>query len=166
MTVLGCYQCSRRRIDCDRQEPTCQKCVLKGLSCSGLGVRYRFNDGLASRGRLVGKVLPVFLSYKRTETPSPTLSHARSDDSITFNRHDSVVSLIEQDGDSDDREQLDLHQKCPAGLASNPAMRSENPRTALIEEQRPARIELGPSHIDGTTRYLLQYCVYYLLMIS
>lgn len=34
---------------CDKTEPRCQKCQKKGIDCSGLGVRYRFADGLASR---------------------------------------------------------------------------------------------------------------------
>lgn len=159
MIDLGCYQCSRRRIDCDRQEPTCHKCSLAALNCSGLGVRYRFNDGLASRGKLVGKLLPVFLSYQRTEAANPALSHT-----LSINCHDSMVSPIEQDRESDDREQRN-HQEYLAGCVSNPAIQGENLQIALIEDQRPARIALDPSHIDGTTRYLLQYCVYHILMI-
>lgn len=41
----GCYQCSQRRIHCDRTQPSCGKCVSKGILCSGFGVRYRFCDG-------------------------------------------------------------------------------------------------------------------------
>lgn len=40
----GCYQCSQRRIHCDRMQPSCGKCVSKGFMCSGIGVRYRFRD--------------------------------------------------------------------------------------------------------------------------
>ncbi|OGM51231.1 hypothetical protein ABOM_000060 [Aspergillus bombycis] len=43
--VKGCYECSQRRIHCDRAEPICGKCVSRGIPCSGLGIRYRFNDG-------------------------------------------------------------------------------------------------------------------------
>ncbi|CAH0017207.1 unnamed protein product [Clonostachys rhizophaga] len=50
--VKGCYECSKRRINCDRTEPDCQKCVSKGLSCSGLGQGYTFVDGFSS-GRSV-----------------------------------------------------------------------------------------------------------------
>ncbi|CAH0038485.1 unnamed protein product [Clonostachys solani] len=50
--VKGCYECSKRRINCDRTEPNCQKCVSKGLSCSGLGQGYTFVDGFSS-GRSV-----------------------------------------------------------------------------------------------------------------
>lgn len=56
---LGCYHCSQRRIDCDRGQPACIKCVSKGLLCSGLGVRYRFNLGVAARGKLMGKSMPM-----------------------------------------------------------------------------------------------------------
>lgn len=46
----GCFQCSRRRISCDRAQPSCLKCVKKGIACSGLG-RIRFLGAVASRGR-------------------------------------------------------------------------------------------------------------------
>lgn len=47
--VRGCYECSQRRIHCDRAQPECAKCVAKGLSCSGLGIRYRFNNDVIRR---------------------------------------------------------------------------------------------------------------------
>ncbi|EXJ55454.1 hypothetical protein A1O7_08381 [Cladophialophora yegresii CBS 114405] len=46
--VKGCFECSQRRIDCDRTQPSCAKCVAKGLNCSGLGLRYRFVDDITS----------------------------------------------------------------------------------------------------------------------
>ncbi|RAL13387.1 Zn(II)2Cys6 transcription factor [Aspergillus homomorphus CBS 101889] len=54
----GCFQCTKRRIICDRAEPTCQKCVKKGIECSGLG-RFRFDNGVATRGKLKGSSIPV-----------------------------------------------------------------------------------------------------------
>ncbi|KAH7154665.1 hypothetical protein DER46DRAFT_628499 [Fusarium sp. MPI-SDFR-AT-0072] len=45
----GCYECSQRRLNCDRGVPECQKCIKKGVKCSGLGIRHRFCDGVASR---------------------------------------------------------------------------------------------------------------------
>ncbi len=68
----GCFECSRRRIDCDRGTPKCQKCLQRGIACSGLGIRYRFNDGLASRGRLVGQTLPTTSKPRYEPTPIPT----------------------------------------------------------------------------------------------
>ncbi|KAI1394413.1 uncharacterized protein F4822DRAFT_388116, partial [Hypoxylon trugodes] len=42
----GCYECSQRRIHCDRGEPNCDKCVSRGLECSGItGKRHRFRNG-------------------------------------------------------------------------------------------------------------------------
>ena len=53
----GCFQCSRRRIVCDRTEPSCRKCAKKGIECSGLG-RIRFAEGVARRGRLKDCKIP------------------------------------------------------------------------------------------------------------
>ncbi|KAI8940969.1 hypothetical protein NX059_002219 [Plenodomus lindquistii] len=54
----GCFQCSRRRIICDRSEPTCKKCTKKGIECSGLA-RIRFAEGVARRGQLQNLKVPV-----------------------------------------------------------------------------------------------------------
>ncbi|KAE9570001.1 hypothetical protein CGMCC3_g13854 [Colletotrichum fructicola] len=53
----GCFECSKRRISCDRTEPECEKCQSRGLKCSGLGIRHRFSDGIAARGFWVGKTI-------------------------------------------------------------------------------------------------------------
>ncbi|CBY01031.1 similar to C6 zinc finger domain containing protein [Plenodomus lingam JN3] len=63
----GCFQCSRRRIICDRGEPTCQKCTKKGIECSGLG-RIRFAEGVARRGQLKGLKVPVRKNDPAKET--------------------------------------------------------------------------------------------------
>lgn len=54
----GCFQCSRRRIVCDRTEPSCLKCAKKGIECSGLG-RIRFAEGVARRGRYKDCKIPT-----------------------------------------------------------------------------------------------------------
>lgn len=54
---IGCHECSKRRIHCDRNEPSCNKCTSRGLSCSGLGIRHRFNKGVAARGKWAGKTI-------------------------------------------------------------------------------------------------------------
>ncbi|KAM5352760.1 hypothetical protein ACJ41O_005482 [Fusarium nematophilum] len=53
----GCHECSKRRIHCDRTEPSCNKCASRGLKCSGLGIRHRFNKGVAARGKWAGKTI-------------------------------------------------------------------------------------------------------------
>lgn len=69
-TQTGCFQCSRRRIICDRSEPSCGKCIKKGIECSGLG-RIRFAEGVARRGRLKGCVIPVEDSIVQGEVNLP-----------------------------------------------------------------------------------------------
>ncbi|KAB8271335.1 hypothetical protein BDV30DRAFT_149298 [Aspergillus minisclerotigenes] len=53
---VGCYECSQRRIHCDRVQPCCGKCASRGIPCSGLGVRYRFRDGGSQgNGRVISR---------------------------------------------------------------------------------------------------------------
>ncbi|EAW12651.1 C6 zinc finger domain protein [Aspergillus clavatus NRRL 1] len=54
----GCFQCTKRRIICDGGDPVCAKCQKKGIECSGQS-RIRFTNGVASRGKLKGCVIPV-----------------------------------------------------------------------------------------------------------
>jgi hypothetical protein len=72
----GCFQCSRRRIVCDRNEP-CLKCIKKGIECSGLG-RIRFAEGVARRGRLKDCKIPVAEGAPKGVSVLPTRgpSHA------------------------------------------------------------------------------------------
>ncbi|KAI1453546.1 fungal-specific transcription factor domain-containing protein [Annulohypoxylon moriforme] len=52
----GCYECSQRRINCDRGEPSCDKCVLKGIECSGIsGQRQRFRTWVSPEKKEQGK---------------------------------------------------------------------------------------------------------------
>jgi hypothetical protein len=75
----GCFQCSRRRIICDKNEPSCTKCIKKGIECSGLG-RIRFAEGVARRGRLKDCKIPVIDGLQEGSTvllthgPSQTLT--------------------------------------------------------------------------------------------
>ncbi|KAL4756755.1 Zn(II)2Cys6 transcription factor [Aspergillus foveolatus] len=58
--IRGCFQCTKRRIVCDRGEPICRKCQKKGIECSGLG-RFRFYSGSSIRGLSQGDPVPVTL---------------------------------------------------------------------------------------------------------
>lgn len=57
--MVDCRTCNRRRIKCDRSLPTCKKCGLKDLQCPGYGLRIQWGQGVASRGKLTGKTLPI-----------------------------------------------------------------------------------------------------------
>ncbi|KAG7405531.1 Acriflavine sensitivity control protein acr-2 [Fusarium oxysporum f. sp. rapae] len=70
--VKGCYECSQRRLNCDRGVPECQKCIKKGVKCSGLGIRHRFSDGVASRGHCIGKTMDTaYLYMKNAKSYAP-----------------------------------------------------------------------------------------------
>ncbi|RDK36542.1 hypothetical protein M752DRAFT_287713 [Aspergillus phoenicis ATCC 13157] len=62
-----CPKCRTRRIKCDRSVPTCRKCTTRGFSCPGYGLILRWNQGVASRGRLAGRQLPI--------PSTPTIAH-------------------------------------------------------------------------------------------
>lgn len=83
----GCYHCTKRRIRCDMAEPQCLKCIAKGLECSGNGLRYRFNDGIASRGKFRGASNPAVPNaqppYLGKRKASPVLTSAGGREALT-----------------------------------------------------------------------------------
>lgn len=46
----GCRECLYRRIKCDKTDPSCQKCVKKGIECTGVG-KFCFVSGVTRRRR-------------------------------------------------------------------------------------------------------------------
>lgn len=117
----------KRRIKCDRTEPQCGKCIKKGIVCPGMGIRYRFNDGIAARGRFKGKDKPVlddpespskpprgtFLQFcqinleARRGTPAMALSLDKSKSAMPFCRSGEAGSM------------LLIRQRSPASFLSN-----------------------------------------------
>jgi hypothetical protein len=57
--LLDCRVCHRRRIKCDRSLPTCKKCAKKNIQCSGYGIALKWDQGVASRGKLAGRSIPL-----------------------------------------------------------------------------------------------------------
>ncbi|KAL4754378.1 hypothetical protein BDW72DRAFT_190240 [Aspergillus terricola var. indicus] len=55
----ACHNCRRRRLKCDRTVPSCAKCSLTGQECLGYGKLFLWNQGVASRGKMMGKTFPV-----------------------------------------------------------------------------------------------------------
>ncbi|KFH42154.1 Acriflavine sensitivity control protein acr-like protein [Hapsidospora chrysogenum ATCC 11550] len=74
--IKGCYECSQRRIDCDRTGPSCNKCSSRGLSCSGFGVKYRFRNGFAP-----GRKTPT--SKSRSSNPYASTTSQASPESAS-----------------------------------------------------------------------------------
>ncbi|RGP70129.1 acriflavine sensitivity control acr-2 [Fusarium sporotrichioides] len=88
----GCHECSKRRIHCDRTEPRCYKCTSRGLSCSGLGIRHRFNKGVAARGKWAGKTIDKV--YEENEWKVKTTD----EDVQTSSTISTVTQLVEAAG--------------------------------------------------------------------
>ncbi|CAG8236140.1 unnamed protein product [Penicillium salamii] len=55
LTRIDCSNCQRRRIKCDRTWPGCRKCGKRCLECPGYGLKLKWDQGVASRGRLTGR---------------------------------------------------------------------------------------------------------------
>ncbi|KAF5662540.1 acriflavine sensitivity control acr-2 [Fusarium heterosporum] len=140
--VRGCYQCSRRRIDCDRKEPACGKCSSKGIKCSGLGLRYRFNDGIAARGKFVGKTLPI---NDGEESKLPREAGSVESRTVKGRKHDPFR---------------------PSGyeIAKKPTVEvdktvEEMPETQhlMVAKHVPISIDWGLDHVDPKSRFCLGY---------
>ena len=69
--VTDCRVCNRRRIKCDRRLPACGKCEKRGLTCTGYGLLLKWDQGVASRGKLKGQSLPIKAEDISTSTSHP-----------------------------------------------------------------------------------------------
>jgi hypothetical protein len=50
----ACHNCRRQRLKCDRSIPHCAKCAKRGQDCLGYNQLFRWQKGVASRGKLAG----------------------------------------------------------------------------------------------------------------
>ncbi|KAG9525996.1 hypothetical protein KCU93_g5677, partial [Aureobasidium melanogenum] len=64
----SCWRCKDRRVLCDVQKPVCTRCEAAGEKCE-YGVRLKWANGVAARGRFAGQLVPV---KSPTPTPTPT----------------------------------------------------------------------------------------------
>ncbi|KAF3386733.1 hypothetical protein F1880_001482 [Penicillium rolfsii] len=103
----ACKTCRRRGRGCDRRMPSCNTCETSGQTCEGYQLQW---PGLASRGQLVGKTIPV-AGKKRRQTrrakrstipspPSPTSpesppSPANKDNDQTGLQAESFEDLLD-----------------------------------------------------------------------
>lgn len=55
LPTKACHNCRRKRWKCDRSLPVCQKCLSTGTECLGYGKLFIWNQGVASRGKMMGK---------------------------------------------------------------------------------------------------------------
>ncbi|PVI01073.1 hypothetical protein DM02DRAFT_562051 [Periconia macrospinosa] len=55
LPTKACHNCRKRRWKCDRSLPVCHKCLSSGAECLGYGKLFVWNNGVASRGKMMGK---------------------------------------------------------------------------------------------------------------
>ncbi|KAF2182101.1 hypothetical protein K469DRAFT_587513 [Zopfia rhizophila CBS 207.26] len=65
LPTKSCHNCRRRRWKCDRSLPVCQKCLHSGADCLGYGKLFVWNQGVASRGKMMGKSFEEMASMKK-----------------------------------------------------------------------------------------------------
>ncbi|KAF4470556.1 acriflavine sensitivity control acr-2 [Fusarium albosuccineum] len=98
----GCHECSKRRIHCDRTEPSCNKCISRGLNCSGLGIRHRFNKGVAARGKWAGKTIESVYEENEWSLPNGKDATVPSKPTSTVNPEDTETHHDTSTATSDD----------------------------------------------------------------
>jgi hypothetical protein len=55
LPTKACHNCRKRRWKCDRSLPVCHKCLSSDSDCLGYGKLFVWNQGVASRGKMMGK---------------------------------------------------------------------------------------------------------------
>ncbi|KAF2272514.1 uncharacterized protein EI97DRAFT_385719 [Westerdykella ornata] len=134
----ACHNCRRKRWKCDRSLPTCQKCLSTGSECLGYGKLFIWNQGVASRGKMMGK------SFADTEPLDGTrkLSKEREAGSHSGSHPTSEPSVINQSG---------VVVASQAGLASPGVDRSIAP-VAIYKD--PAAREIARALAEPLTAHL------------
>ncbi|CEN61042.1 hypothetical protein ASPCAL07710 [Aspergillus calidoustus] len=84
----ACHTCRRRRLRCDEAKPHCQRCAAEGVECLGYGKMILWVDGVASRGKLMGKTFnTTSLSPKGSPVASPPSSNAHTSNQLSTSHH-------------------------------------------------------------------------------
>ncbi|OBS29474.1 hypothetical protein FPOA_03411 [Fusarium poae] len=108
----GCHECSKRRIHCDRTEPSCYKCTSRGLNCSGLGIRHRFNKGVAARGKWAGKTIDKVYEENEWKVTTTDADEQRSSTTSTVTQlAETAASLPHNDQQLDEFEAVTQSSK-------------------------------------------------------
>lgn len=82
----ACKGCRRRGRKCDRTLPTCLSCEHRGVACEGYITRW---PGVAARGKLAGKSIPISDSLVVISKASPTRARQRHAHSTLAGSSDS-----------------------------------------------------------------------------
>ena len=91
----ACHNCRRRRLKCDRVLPQCLKCIKRGQECLGYQNLFRWERGVASRGKMAGRTFGELTKHRAShDNSSPHLSSPVSHSSLLFSRGNDKVSLL------------------------------------------------------------------------
>lgn len=82
----ACHNCRRRRLKCDCSYPSCHKCSATGQECLGYGKLFLWNQGVASRGKMMGK------SYARPAQAPVPRPGARGEECRLFSDPRTVIN--------------------------------------------------------------------------
>ena len=72
----ACHNCRRRRLKCDRYLPQCLKCIKRGQECLGYQTLFRWEQGVASRGKMAGRTFGELTKHQASHDNSG--SHSSS----------------------------------------------------------------------------------------
>ncbi|KAH7237189.1 fungal-specific transcription factor domain-containing protein [Fusarium solani] len=153
--ATACKGCRRRGRKCDRTLPACLSCQRRGVECEGYITRW---PGVAARGKLAGKSIPVCDSSANTPKPRPKRAKrgnipVSSRDAIErelgHNSNDSRLNVMAWIGD-DELESLIKHYVqdlssifyLGTGPSDNPMFRYVLP---LIDTVPPIRYAIAAS---------------------
>jgi len=91
----ACHNCRRRRLKCDRSLPQCLKCIKGGQECLGYQRLFRWDQGVASRGKMAGMTFEeVTKDRARHENLSLQLPSPANLLSRQFSRGNTKVSPL------------------------------------------------------------------------
>jgi hypothetical protein len=66
----ACHNCRRQRLKCDRALPKCHKCIKQGQECQGYQRLFRWECGIASRGKMAGRTFDDLTQNRPARTKS------------------------------------------------------------------------------------------------
>ncbi|KAJ4258730.1 hypothetical protein NW762_007816 [Fusarium torreyae] len=114
------------------------------------GLRYRFNDGIAARGKFVGKSLPIetTASKPKAEAKSvstPVKSKRKRNDVFRASGYEKVEQrTVESDETTEQETEEDTEQ-------------DTTPTELVVSNHSPILIDWSLDHIDSKSRFCLQY---------
>lgn len=86
----ACHNCRRKRLKCDRNVPTCLKCVQRGHECLGYQNLFRWGQGLASRGKFRGATFESLAGVQER----PSIQEPRLPRFVLVNDHPLLDKLM------------------------------------------------------------------------